>query len=77
MKQKWLFLPDIFFVLLLFLTCERHEMDHMREKGNKSFTQEPDQHQVENNIVQQGDRKLADWRKLIPAENGSEGSLWQ
>jgi hypothetical protein len=34
MKIGWLFLPDIFLVVGLCLTCEREEMPHLRSVGD-------------------------------------------
>ncbi|SHN32439.1 hypothetical protein SAMN04488057_12046 [Cyclobacterium lianum] len=40
MKSNWLFLPDIFLVLLICFTCERNEMTHVEENQRYTFKEQ-------------------------------------
>lgn len=70
-----MFLPDVFLVLLVCLTCERHDMQHTREKGNSPLAKEQGQRPWENSMTFREDGKQKRWKKLIQAANGSQGSL--
>ncbi|MDN3688908.1 hypothetical protein [Cyclobacterium jeungdonense] len=75
MKSKWLFLPDVILVLLLCLTCERHEMQHTGGRGNSQLSDVPVEQPWENSMTFQKDKKQKSWKKLIQAANDSPGSL--
>lgn len=75
MKSKWLFLPDVFLVLLVCLTCERHEIPHSGERSHSSLANEPVHHSGENRTILQEDEKQKHLREFIQAANSSTGSL--
>ncbi|MBD3630800.1 hypothetical protein [Cyclobacterium sp.] len=64
MKSKWLFLPDIFLVLLICMTCERNEMTHLEE--NPEFTVQGEQlRPVNQQEIKANKQQLeVDWSKL-------------
>ncbi|WP_162340428.1 hypothetical protein [Cyclobacterium salsum] len=75
MKSKWLFLPDVFLVLLVCLTCERHEIPHSGERSHSPLANEPVQHSGENRTMLQEHEKQKSLRKFIQAANKSSGNL--
>ncbi|MFC4871756.1 hypothetical protein [Negadavirga shengliensis] len=69
MKNKLLFLPDIFFVLLLIMSCERASLENLRNEAMKSSNVPgySDFHFSKNNLTTYQltiEKQVFDWEKL-------------
>jgi hypothetical protein len=69
MKNKLLFLPDIFFALLLIMSCERASLENLRNEAVESSNRAgySDFDFSENNLTTYNltiERQVFDWEKL-------------
>lgn len=75
MKSKWLFFPDVLLVLVLCLTCERHELQQMREKGHAVLAKANSTPESEEKTYAPNTEKQKSWKEFIQTANGSSFRL--
>ncbi|MFO7826658.1 MAG: hypothetical protein R6V72_22180 [Cyclobacterium sp.] len=74
MKKKWLFLPDIFLVLLVCMTCERNEMTHLKE--DREFIRQDHRHlSVDQSEFKRHDQPFTmEWEKIYQSIEAREAN---
>ncbi|EON77479.1 hypothetical protein ADIS_2009 [Lunatimonas lonarensis] len=73
MKKQLLFIPDIFFVMLIIFSCERSDLTELRQSGNYFYSDNP---LALNNLdIEEMLIDTVSWTEVIEGYKGKAVSL--